>query len=108
MKKLIAVASLFLAIALSAQTTPSKQKAKSTVEQQVQNHDKDLKLSDKQKKEMKSLYEQKEAKSINDKEFDGKMQKVLTKDQYTKYKKKMSSSGKSATKKKTAPQKTRK
>lgn len=100
MKKLIAIASIFLAVSLSAQTAQVKQKAKTTAEQQVQNFDKEVNLSDKQKKEMKTLYEQKNAKSINDKEFDGKMQKVLTKDQYNKYKTKKNATATAATSKK--------
>ena len=114
MKKLIAIASLFMALSLSAQTTQTKQKAKAAVEQQVQTHEKDLNLSAKQKKDVKNLYEQKNAKSISDKEFDGKMQKVLTKDQYNKYKAKKNATATVATakkataaKKKVVPQKSR-
>ena len=110
MKKLVLVASLFLAIATSAQKRQSnEQNQKPNVEHQMKDFD-DLNLNDKQRKNIKALYEERnnsDSKSHpnkpnsqvkggsqqgkNQNDFDARVQKILTKNQYAKYKAKKKS-----------------
>jgi len=112
MKKLVFLAGIFLAINIQAQQSEKKERPqKPTVEQQMKEFD-NLDLSETQKEKIKALYQEREAKfekerpappTDNDsnppqrkggnkgnfeqeqQEFDAKIQKILTKDQYTKF-----------------------
>lgn len=114
MKKLLFTASLFTVIAISAQETQERKRPeRPTTEQQMKAFD-DYNLSSAQKQKLQALYKERDAKfeknkpsgerpqppkdgqkpddskmkaqfEKENKEFDGKIQKILTKEQYTKY-----------------------
>ncbi len=111
MKKIFLAASLFVAFAVSAQQTGERQhRQKPKAKEMVSKMDKELNLSNQQEKKLTALFQEKDQKmeknrgdfngqngestqgkdfSKNDKrgnEMDSKIQKILSKDQYTKFK----------------------
>ncbi len=114
MKKLLFAASLFLTVAISAQETQERKRPeRPTTEQQMKEFD-DYNLNSDQKEKLQALYKEKDAKFEKNKpsgerpeppkdgqkpddskmkenfekerkEFDGKIEKILTKEQFAKY-----------------------
>lgn len=111
MKKIFLAASLFVAFAVSAQQNGERQqRQKPNAKEMVSKMDKELNLSSKQEKQLTALFQERDQKMVknrgnfdgkkgertqgkdfakNDKrgnEFDSKIQKILTKEQYAKFK----------------------
>ena len=111
MKKIFLAASLFVAFAVSAQQTGERQhRQKPNAKEMVSKMDKELNLCNQQEKKLTALFQERDQKmeknhgdfkgqkgerpeekgfAKNDKgrgDFDVKIQKILTKDQYTKFK----------------------
>ncbi len=109
MKKLLFAASLFTVVAISAQETQERKRPeRPTTEQQMKAFD-DYNLNSDQKQKLQTLYKEKDSKfekngqkskgekgqkpddsrkadfEKEQKDFDGKIQKILTKEQYAKY-----------------------
>ena len=111
MKKVFLAASLFVAFAVSAQQIGERQqRQKPNAKEMVSKMDKELNLSNQQEKKLTALFQERDQKmeknrgdfngqngerpegkgfAKNDKgrgDFDVKIQKILSKDQYTKFK----------------------
>ena len=111
MKKIFLAASLFVAFAVSAQQIGARQqRQKPNAKEMVSKMDKELNLCNQQEKKLTALFQERDQKmeknhgdfkgqkgerpeekgfAKNDKgrgDFDVKIQKILTKDQYTKFK----------------------
>jgi hypothetical protein len=107
MKKLLVVAGLFLALTINAQERQDGGRQRPTTEQQMKEFD-NYNLTPAQKQKIQALYKDREAKFAKNrpqgekgqrpddskmkakfekdrKDFDGKVQKILSKDQYAKY-----------------------